>query len=74
MTGVWTRIAGFVLCLALLCGCRQQAAAKDDLIYALTEAHSAIASSLLAIELYDQQRSTQAVTETLLGDMAKQAS
>jgi hypothetical protein len=73
MTGGWTRIAGFVLCLVLLSGCSQQSAAKDDLIHALTEAHSAIASSLLAIDLYDQQRSTQAVTETLLSDMAKQA-
>jgi hypothetical protein len=73
MTGVWTRIAGFVLCLVLLCSCSQQSAAKDDLIHALTEAHTAIASSLLALELYDQQRSTQAVTETLLGDMTKQA-
>jgi hypothetical protein len=32
-----------------------------------------LASSILGIELNDQQRSTQAVTETLLGDMAKQA-
>jgi hypothetical protein len=53
MTGVWTRIAGFVLCLVLLCGCSQQSAAKDDLVHALTEAHSAIASSLLALELYE---------------------
>jgi hypothetical protein len=73
MTGVWTRIAGFVLCLILLCGCSQQSAATDDLIHALTETHSAIASSILAVELYDRQRSTQAVTETVLGDMAKQA-
>ena len=70
---MWRRLAGFVLCLGLLSGCSQQSAATDDLIHALTDAHSAIASSLLAIELYDQQRSTRAVTETLLGDMAKQA-
>jgi hypothetical protein len=57
----------------LLCGCSQQSSATDDLISALTETHSAIASSILAIELYDQQRSTRAVTETVLGDMAKQA-
>jgi hypothetical protein len=70
---IWTRMAGFVLCLVLLSGCSQQSAATDDLIHALTETHSAIASSILAVELYGQQRSTQAVTETVLGDMAKQA-
>jgi hypothetical protein len=59
--------------LILLCGCSQQSSATDDLIHALTETHSAIASGILAIELYDQQRSTRAVTETVLGDMAKQA-
>jgi hypothetical protein len=58
--------------LGLLCGCSQQAAATEDLIRALSDAHSAIASSILAIELYDQQRTTRAVTETLLGDMAEQ--
>jgi hypothetical protein len=71
--GVWTRVAGLVGSLVLLCGCSQQSSATDDLIHALTETHSAIASSILAIELYDQQRSTRAVTETVLGDMAKQA-
>ena len=35
--------------------------------------HSALASRILAIELYDQQRSTRAVTDTVLGDMARQA-
>jgi hypothetical protein len=64
--------AGLILSIALLCGCSQKAAATEDLIQALSEAHSAIASSILGIELYDQQRSTQAVTETLLGDMAEQ--
>jgi hypothetical protein len=59
--------------LILLCGCSQQSSATDDLIHALTETHSAIASSILAIDLYNQQRSTRAVTETVLGDMAKQA-
>jgi hypothetical protein len=50
------RAAGLVLSLGLICGCSQQSAATDDLIHALSEAHSAIASSILAIELYDQQR------------------
>ena len=58
--------------MGLLCGCSQQAAATEDLIHALSDAHSAIASSTLAVELYDQQRTTRAVTETLLGDMAEQ--
>ncbi len=71
--GVWTRLAGLLGSLILLCGCSQQSSATDDLIHALTETHSAIASSILAIDLYDQQRSTRAVTETVLGDMAKQA-
>ena len=71
--GVWTRVTGLVLSLVLLSGCSQQSSATDDLIHALTETHSAIASSILAIGLYDQQRSTRALTETVLGDMAKQA-
>ncbi len=71
--GVWTRVAGLFGSLILLCGCSQQSSATDDLIHALTETHSAIASSILAIDLYNQQRSTRAVTETVLGDMAKQA-
>jgi hypothetical protein len=66
------RVAGLIISLGLLCGCSQQAAATEDLIRALSDAHSAIASSILAIELYDQQRTTRAVTETLLGDMAEQ--
>ena len=35
----WT--AGLVLSLSLICGYSQQAAATDDLIHALTDAHSA---------------------------------
>jgi hypothetical protein len=66
------RAAGLILSIGLLCGCNQQAASTEDLIQALSEAHSAIASSILALELYDQQRSTRAVTETLLGDMTEQ--
>lgn len=69
----WTRVAGLVLCAVLLAGCSQQSSATDDLIHALTETHSAVASSILAIDLYDQQRSTRAVTDTVLGDMAMQA-
>jgi hypothetical protein len=64
--------AGLVLSLSLICGCSQEAAATDDLIHALTDAHSAIASSILGINLYDQRRSTRAATETLLDDMARQ--
>jgi hypothetical protein len=68
--GSWA--AGLILSIGLLCGCSQQAAATEDLIQALSDAHSAIASSILAIELYEQQRSTRAATETLLEDMAAQ--
>jgi hypothetical protein len=64
--------AGLILSLVLLCGCSHEAAATEDVIHALSEAHSAIASSMLAIELYGQQRMTRAVTETLLEDMAEQ--
>ena len=71
--GVWARVAGLIFSLVLLCACSQQSSAQDDLIHALNETHSAIASSVLAIQLYDQQRSTRAVTETVLGDMSKQA-
>ena len=71
--GVWARVAGLIVSLVLLCGCSQQSSARDDLIHALNETHAAIASSLLAVQLYDQQRSTRAVTETVLGDMTKQA-
>lgn len=67
------RALGLIISLCLLCGCSgQQAAATEDLIKALSDAHSAIASSILAVELYDQERSTRAVTETVLGDMAEQ--
>jgi hypothetical protein len=70
---VLRRAFGLILSLCLLCGCSsQQAAATEDLIKALSDAHSALASSILAIELYDQERSTRAVTETVLGDMAEQ--
>lgn len=48
-------VAGLIISLGLLCGCSQQAAAREDLIHALSDAHSAIASSILAIELYDQR-------------------
>jgi hypothetical protein len=62
----WT--VGLVLSLSLICGCSQEATATDDLIHALTDAHS----SILGITLYAQHRSTRAATETLLEDMAKQ--
>ena len=55
---VLVRAAGLALSLCLLSGCSQQAAATDDLIQALTESHSALASSVLALQLYQQQRFT----------------
>jgi hypothetical protein len=68
---VLVRAAGLAVLLCLLSGCSQQAAATD-VIQALTESHSALASSVLAIQLYQQQRFTRAATETVLGDMAGQ--
>jgi hypothetical protein len=44
----------------------------DDLIHALIDAHSAIASSILGISLYHQHRSTRAATGTLRDDVARQ--
>jgi hypothetical protein len=44
----------------------------DDLIHALIDAQSAIASSILGISLYHQHRSTRAATGTLLDDTARQ--
>ena len=70
--GAWRRVAGLVISVGFLCGCSKQASATDDLIQALGEAHSAVASSILALELYGQQRSTRAVTETVIGDMTEQ--
>jgi hypothetical protein len=68
----WTWAGGLALSVCLLGGCSTQAAATDELIHALSESHSAIASSLLAIQLYEEHRSTRAATETLLEDMAGQ--
>jgi hypothetical protein len=55
-------------------GLRLQSAgcSTDDLIHALIDAHSAIASSILGISLYHQHRSTRAAIGTLLDDMARQ--
>jgi hypothetical protein len=70
---VLRRALGLIVSLGLLYGCSsQQAAATEDLIKVLSDGHSAIASSILAIELYEQERSTSAATETVLGDMAEQ--
>ena len=64
-------LAGLLLVLS---GCSQHAATEDDLIHALTEAHSALGASVLALDQLDQGRTTRAVTETALEDMSKQMS
>ena len=64
-------LAGLLFALS---GCSQHAATEDDLIYALTEAHSALGASVLALDQLDQGRATRAVTETVLEDMSKQMS
>jgi hypothetical protein len=65
---------GLVGLLCLLWGCSQQSGPTDDLSDALNDAHSALASGILGTNLCDQHRMTGAATETLLEDMAKQAS
>ena len=62
------------LLLLVLSGCSQHAATEDDLIHALTEAHSALGASVLALDQLDQGRATRAITETVLEDMSKQVS
>ena len=43
-------------------------------MHALTEAHSALGASVLALDQLDQGRATRAVTKTALEDMSKQVS
>lgn len=64
-------LAGLLLVIS---GCSQHAATEDDLIHALTEAHSALGASVLALDQLDQGRTTRAVTGTALEDMSKQMS
>jgi hypothetical protein len=64
-------LAGLLLVIS---GCSQHAATEDDLMHALTEAHSALGASVLALDQLDQGRTTRAVTETALEDMSKQMS
>ena len=64
-------LAGLLLAIS---GCSQHAATEDDLMHALTEAHSAIGASVLALDQLDQGRATRAVTQTALEDMSKQVS
>jgi hypothetical protein len=60
--------------LLALTGCSQHAATIDDLMHALADAHSALGSSMLALDQLDRGRTTRAVTETALEDMSKQVS
>jgi len=62
-----------VLLLALT-GCSQHASTEDDLAHALTETHSALGTSVLALDQLDQGRTTRAATKTALEDMSRQVS
>ena len=64
-------LAGLLLALS---GCSQHAATADDLMHALTEAHSALGTSVLALDQLDRDETTRAATETALEDMSKQVS
>jgi len=64
-------LAGLLLAIS---GCSQHAATEDDLMHALTEAHSALGASVLALDQLDHGRATRAVTQTALEDMSKQVS
>lgn len=64
-------LAGLVFALS---GCSQHAATADDLEHALTEAHSALATSVLAIDQLNHEETTRAAAATALEDMSKQLS
>ena len=53
-------------------GCSQQAATRDDMIHALTESHSALASATQALDLLAESRLTEAAAETAVDDMSQQ--
>jgi len=69
------RVATLIAVLLLaLTGCSQHASTEDDLEHALTETHSALGTSVLALDQLDQGRTTRAATKTALEDMSKQVS
>jgi hypothetical protein len=71
----WPRVSGLiVLAVLLLCGCSQQAQTRDDLVHVLSEAHSALGSTSLALDLLTESRITQAAAETAVDDMSQQLS
>ena len=69
-------LAGLIVLVVLLAGggCSQQAQARDDLVHALAEAHSALGSTSLALDLLAESRITRAVAETTVDDMSQQIS
>lgn len=69
------RVGSAALAVALVLttsSCGQRDGTVDDLEHALTEAHSAVVASRLALDLLDHRRVTRAVSETTLTDMARQ--
>src|SRR5215210_1702488 len=53
-------------------GCSQQAQARDDLVHSLSEAHSALGTATLTIDLLAKSRITRAAAETAVDDMSQQ--
>jgi hypothetical protein len=67
-------LPGLIVLAVLLVGggCSQQAQARDDLVHALAEAHSALGSASLALDLLAGSRITRAAAETAVDDMSQQ--
>ena len=67
-------LTGLIVLVVLLVGggCSQQAQARDDLVHALAEAHSALGSASLALDLLAESRLTEAAAETAVDDMSQQ--
>jgi hypothetical protein len=74
--GFWRAVPGLVVLAVVLLGggCSQQAQARDDLVHALAEAHSALGSASLTLDLLTESRITKAAAETAVDDMAQQIS
>jgi hypothetical protein len=72
----WRGLTGLIVLVVLLVGggCSQQAQARDDLVHALAEAHSALGSTSLALDLLAESRITRAAAETAVDDMSQQIS
>jgi hypothetical protein len=61
-----------LVALLLMVGCSQQAHVRDDLVHALSQSHSALASAALTLDLLTKSRITRAAAETSVDDMSQQ--